>query len=78
MTTETKRPRVEVADALRGFAVAAIILLHSIEHFNFYRFPSTADQSAWLNFTDRAVWDGMFFMFGGKAYAICCSDSVST
>lgn len=70
MTTEIKRPRVEVADALRGFAVAAIILLHSIEHFNFYRFPSTADQSAWLNFTDRAVWDGMFFMFGGKAYAI--------
>lgn len=69
-TTELKRPRVEVADALRGFAVAAIILLHSIEHFNFYSFPPTDGQPAWLNFTDRAVWDGMFFMFGGKAYAI--------
>ena len=69
-TTEQKRPRVEVADALRGFAVAAIILLHSIEHFNFYSFPPTDGQPAWLNFTDRAIWDGMFFMFGGKAYAI--------
>lgn len=69
MTTPIKQ-RVEVADALRGFAVAAIILLHSIEHFNFYSFPPTDGQPAWLNFTDRAIWDGMFFMFGGKAYAI--------
>lgn len=71
MTTELKkRPRVDVADALRGFAVLAIILLHSIEHFNFYSFPSTDGQSAWLNFTDKAIWDGLFFAFGGKAYAI--------
>lgn len=47
-----------------------IILLHSIEHFNFYAFPDTTNQSAWLNFTDRAVWNGLFFMFGGKGYAI--------
>ncbi|MDE6563628.1 MAG: DUF418 domain-containing protein [Muribaculaceae bacterium] len=71
MTTELKKhPRVDVADALRGFAVLAIILLHSIEHFNFYSFPSTDGQSAWLNFTDKAIWDGLFFAFGGKAYAI--------
>ena len=30
------RPRIEVVDALRGFAVMAIILLHNIEHFNLY------------------------------------------
>ena len=71
MTTELKKhPRVDVADALRGFAVLAIILLHSIEHFNFYSFPSTDGQSAWLNFTDKAIWDGLFFAFGGTAYAI--------
>jgi uncharacterized protein len=69
-TSQPGKPRIEVADALRGFAVAAIILLHSIEHFNLYSFPPTDGQPAWLNFTDRAVWDGMFFMFGGKAYAI--------
>ena len=40
-----KHARVDVADVLRGFAVLAIILLHSIEHFNFYSYPDTADQS---------------------------------
>lgn len=65
-----RHERVDAADVLRGFAVLAIILLHSIEHFNFYSFPPTDAQSAWLNFTDRAIWDGLFFMFGGKAYAI--------
>lgn len=47
-----------------------IILLHSIEHFNFYSFPDTAEQGAILNFTDKAIWNGMFFSFGGKAYAL--------
>ena len=70
-TTVTKRhARVDVADVLRGFAVLAIILLHSIEHFNFYSFPDTEGQSAWLTFADRPIWDGLFFTFGGKAYAI--------
>ena len=67
---EVLNSRIDVADVLRGFAVMGIILLHSIEHFNFYAFPDTANQSAWLNFTDRAVWDGLFFLFGGKGYAI--------
>lgn len=62
--------RIDVADVLRGLAVMGIILLHSIEHFNFYSFPDTSQQSEWLNFSDRAIWDGMFFMFGGKAYAV--------
>lgn len=62
--------RVDVADVLRALAVMGIIILHSIEHFNFYSFPDTADQSIWLNFTDKAIWNGLFFMFGGKAYAV--------
>ena len=62
-TTVTKRhARVDVADVLRGFAVLAIILLHSIEHFNFYSFPDTEGQSAWLTFADRSIWDGLFFL----------------
>ena len=69
-STITKHPRVDVADVLRGFAVLAIILLHSIEHFNFYSFPDTSQQGAFMNFLDKAIWDGLFFMFGGKAYAI--------
>lgn len=65
-----KRTRIDVADVLRGLAVMGIIVLHSIEHFNFYSFPDTSTQSAWLNFSDKAIWDGLFFMFGGKAYAV--------
>ena len=67
MNPKIKRhERVDVAGVLRGFAVLAIILLHSIEHFNFYSFPDTTYQSAWLNFLDKVIWDGLFFMFGGK------------
>lgn len=69
-TIRTSHARVDVADVLRGLAVMGIIVLHSIEHFNFGSYPDTAGQGAWLNFTDRAIWDGLFFLFGGKAYAV--------
>lgn len=62
--------RVDVADVMRGLAVMGILLLHSIEHFNFYSFPDTSAQCTWLNFTDKVIWDGLFFLLGGKAYAI--------
>ena len=65
-----RHARVDVADVLRGLAVMGIILLHSIEHFNFYSFPDASTQSVWLNFSDKAIWDGLFFLFGGKAYAV--------
>ena len=65
-----KHPRIDVADVLRGFVVMGIILLHSIEHFNFYWFPDPATRSTFLRFCDKAIWDGMFFLFGGKGYAI--------
>lgn len=61
--------RVDVADVLRGLAVMGIIILHSIEHFNFYYFPENVPFE-WMKFTDRIIWDGLFFTFGGKAYAV--------
>ena len=68
--TETIRSkeRVWAVDALRGFAVMAIILLHNIEHFNFYSFPETA--SPFLSSLDTHLWDMLFFAFAGKSYAI--------
>lgn len=60
--------RIDVADVLRGFAVMGIIVLHSIEHYNFYSFPDVPWE--WMKFTDKIIWDSMFFTFGGKAYAI--------
>ncbi|WP_455590688.1 DUF418 domain-containing protein [Bacteroides sp.] len=61
--------RVDVADVLRGLAVMGIIILHSIEHFNFYSFPDSVPFE-WMKFTDKAIWDGLFFTFSGKAYAV--------
>lgn len=73
-----KNNRVDVADVLRGLAVMGIIILHSIEHFNFYSFPDTTGQASWLNFTDKAIWDSLFFTFGAKPmlYLHSFSDSV--
>ena len=42
----SKIPRIEVVDALRGFAVMAIILVHNLEHFIFPVYPT--EQPAWL------------------------------
>ena len=59
--------RIQAVDALRGFAVMGIILLHNIEHFNFYSFPETTGA---LQALDSTIWDFLFFTFSGKAYAI--------
>lgn len=63
-----KKERILAIDALRGFAVMGIILLHNIEHFNFYSFPESS--SPVLAHLDETLWDMLFFLFSGKAYAI--------
>ena len=63
-----ENPRIEVVDALRGFAVMAIILVHNLEHFIFPVYPT--DSPAWLNVLDQGVFNGVFSLFAGKAYAI--------
>ncbi len=60
--------RIYVVDALRGFAIISIMLLHNIEHFDFYSFPS--DLPSWMKISDKIIWDTLFFLFGGKSYAI--------
>jgi uncharacterized protein len=59
---------LDVIDALRGFAIVSIMLLHNIEHFDFYFAP--AGLPVWLKTVDKAIWDSLFFLFGGKSYAI--------
>lgn len=63
-----KNPRIEVVDALRGFAVMAIILVHNLEHFIFPVYPT--DSPEWLNALDQGVFNSAFSLFAGKAYAI--------
>lgn len=60
--------RIESVDALRGFAVMAIVLVHNLEHFIYPVYPT--DAPAWLGTLDRIVLDGTFSLFAGKAYAI--------
>lgn len=57
-----------MVDALRGFAVMAILLVHNVEHFIFPVYP--ADSPQWLSVLDKGTFDVVFALFGGKAYAI--------
>lgn len=66
--TLNKNPRIEVVDALRGFAVMAILLVHNLEHFIFPVYPT--DSPSWLNALDQGVFNSVFTLFAGKAYAI--------
>lgn len=62
--------RIEVVDALRGFAVMAILLVHSLEHFIFSVYPEASSQPQWLNTLDDTVFSIIFTLFAGKSYAI--------
>lgn len=68
MNQTLKMSRVDSVDALRGFAVVAIMLLHFIEHFIYGVYPEATSETAKL--LDQSVWDGLFFIFGGKSYTI--------
>ena len=60
--------RLDLVDALRGFAIVSIMLLHNIEHFNLYY--SAEGIPAWMATIDKYLWDAGFWLFGGKSYAI--------
>lgn len=63
-----KAPRIDVIDALRGFAVMAILLVHSIEHFIYPVYP--INSSNWLTIIDQGILNVVFTLFAGKSYAI--------
>ncbi|MDR1714831.1 MAG: DUF418 domain-containing protein [Prevotella sp.] len=67
-TTLTNNNRIEIADVLRGFAVMGITLIHFIERFSLNSFPE--ETCNFLIFTDKVIWDSIFFTFSGKAYCI--------
>jgi uncharacterized protein len=60
--------RLLVVDALRGFAIVSIMLLHNFEHFDFSYSPTNLP--AWMLPIDKGIGDTLFFLFGGKSYAI--------
>ncbi|WP_461629314.1 DUF418 domain-containing protein [Labilibaculum euxinus] len=68
MNTPAIKNRLHVVDALRGFALVSIMLLHNIEHFDVYFSPANLPE--WMVSLDKIIWDSLFFLFGGKSYAI--------
>lgn len=68
MNLTIKNNRIEVVDALRGFAIMCIVLLHNMEHFEFVYEPTQFPE--WLKNLDANFMAAGYFLFGGKAYAI--------
>ena len=60
--------RIQVVDAIRGFAIVSIMLLHNLEHFVVYFLPPNLP--AWMVSLDKIIWDTSFFLFAGKSYAM--------
>ena len=60
--------RIDVADILRGIAIAGIILIHFQEQMNFFMFPQPKNEF-WASI-NTGVWDTIFFLLAGKMYAI--------
>ena len=68
-TTNLPNTRIEVADALRGIAVAGIILFHAREHFNLY-WSGLDYIRAGFGGWEQTVAGALGFLLSGKMYAI--------
>ena len=71
-TTNRPNTRIEVADALRGIAVAGIILFHAREHFNLYWSALDLPRAGFGSW-EQPVADMLGFLLSGKMYAIFSS-----
>ncbi len=62
--------RIEVVDALRGLAILAIVIIHSLEHFIYPVYPDKMLQPEWLVTLDSVVFNLIFSLIAGKGYSI--------
>lgn len=60
--------RILIVDALRGFALLGIVLIHSVEHFDFF-YPPQINLLFSAEF-DAKIMDLVFLLISGKAYSI--------
>ena len=63
MELNIAKRRISVVDSLRGFAVVGIIIIHFLEHLNFYSFPEPTP-------FEQGLWDTVFYLGASKMYAI--------
>lgn len=64
----TQKPRVEAVDALRGFAILSILIIHSMNHFSFSVHPEYS--SGWFKFLDKSIYNIFLSFTEGRAYSI--------
>lgn len=60
--------RIQLVDALRGFALLGIVLIHFIEHFELFKQPEY--HFLFSVETNRMFFETIFFLVSGKAYSI--------
>lgn len=60
--------RIQIIDSLRGFALFGLFIVHALEHFDFNMYPDC--EPAWLATLNGHIYETVFFLFAGKAYAI--------
>lgn len=65
-----KPQRIEWVDALRGFAILCILLIHNISHFIYSVQPNPDYYPNWLYLADNTLRNVFYALFEGKAYAI--------
>ncbi|AUP78608.1 DUF418 domain-containing protein [Flavivirga eckloniae] len=63
-----KRERIVIVDALRGIALLLIVLIHYVEHFDFFKQPEI--NFLFSNNFDSQVMHATFLLISGKAYSI--------
>lgn len=68
MRTEIPKTRINSIDALRGFALFGILMVHCMEHFDLTTVPALT--SPFWQKVDTVLKESIYFLFAGKAYAI--------
>jgi len=63
-----KQDRILIVDALRGFALLGIILIHFVEHFELFK--ETEVNYFFSLETDQWVMETIMYLISGKAYSI--------
>ncbi len=70
MNTSPALKRIEIVDALRGFALAGIVIVHMVENYVAAPVPEGAMEASHLGLPDYLV-DGFIFLFlRGKFFAL--------
>ncbi len=69
MTTTTK-PRIEIVDALRGFSLAGIVIVHMVENYVGAPTPEGAMEATHQGIPDDIVDGFIFLLLRGKFFAL--------